>query len=470
MAIPSSSSSSPSSSSPPPAYAGSSNNNRRSVSRENLVNAAASSTAGSFSSSSVRAVPSLASLNNTNAAAAARNTTTFSMAEQASGIASAGPGRRPTRPTRSQSHMHLKHLNNESNYSHTFQMLFRFTGSVIPHVLLPAIVLTLWATLWTAFYQKFPDTWLTGFIPNSNILVTIISVVMGLLLVFRNNTAYDRYWEGRRLLATLECQVRNMSRFIWIGVAAKSPHGALEKRGAMNLLVAFMHATKHYLRNELGVHYDDVYPYISHLPDYAPDNIVHATDDNSGKNLPLEISFHLAGFVMKARQTDEIDVSQQGCMNNALNSMIDCLTGFERIRGTPLPHAYGIHLKQTLFVYLLSLPFQLLRTGGWSTIVMCCLASFTLLGLEAIGGEIENPFGFDANDLPIDDICDMIQHEILSIMNRPEKLSVDNWAAPWEDLTSTHADLNQEAMLLARKSADAAKRASAASNNNDKDK
>ncbi|KAJ3150497.1 hypothetical protein HDU86_006374 [Geranomyces michiganensis] len=429
-------------------------NARRYDSREHLVGTAASST---VDSSSLRAVPSLSSLsssrtkqhNNTTA------TTTFAMSEEAApGIASAGPGRRPTRPARSHSHSHIKHLNNESNYSHTFQMLFRFTGSVIPHVLIPTIFMTLWATLWTSFYQKFPKTWLTDFIPNSNILVTIISVVMGLLLVFRNNTAYDRYWEGRRLLATLECQVRNMSRFIWIGVAASSPHGALEKRGAMNLLVAFMHATKHYLRNELGVHYNDVYPYISHLPDYAPDNIEHATDDNSGKNLPLEISFHLAGFVMKARTSNEIDVSQQGCMNNSLNAMIDCLTGFERIRGTPLPHAYGIHLKQTLFVYLLSLPFQLLKTSGWSTIVMCGLASFTLLGLEAIGGEIENPFGFDANDLPIDDICAMIQNEILSIMDRPEKLSVDNWSAPWEDLTSTNAELNLEAMAYARKSVD----------------
>ncbi|KAI8907018.1 Bestrophin/UPF0187, partial [Powellomyces hirtus] len=296
------------------------------------------------------------------------------------------------------------------------------SGSVIPSILITTTFVTLWGVFWTVLYMQFPNSWLKRFIPDSNILVTIISVVMGLLLVFRNNTAYDRYWEGRRLLGTLETQVRNMSRFIWIGVNVRNAHDGLEKRGAMNLLIAFMYSTKRYLRNELGVYYEDVYPYISHLPDFAPD-----AGQPDVKNLPLEITHHLSGFIMKARQTEQIDVSQLGCMNNALNTMVDCFTGFERIRGTPLPFAYGIHLKQTLMLYLLSLPFQLLKKSEWSTIPVQFLAAFTLLGLEAIGGEIENPFGFDANDLPIDNICAMIHQEITGIMDRPDKLDAEKW-------------------------------------------
>ncbi|TPX71513.1 hypothetical protein SpCBS45565_g01042 [Spizellomyces sp. 'palustris'] len=237
-----------------------------------------------------------------------------------------------------------------------------------------------------------------------------------------------------------------MSRFIWIGVSAKNAHDALEKRGAMNLLVAYMHATKHYLRNELGLHYDDIYPFISHLPEFAMDN----PNQPDIRNLPLEISFQLGGYLMKAKEHGQIDMSQLGCMTNSLNSMIECFTGFERIRNTPLPFAYSIHLKQTLIVYLLSLPFQLVVDNKWGTIPVTLLAAFTLLGLEAIGGEIENPFGLDENDLPIDDICEMIHQEVLSIMDRPDKLDCSKWGTPWEDLSSTHAKLDEATRVLVK--------------------
>ncbi|KAI8817991.1 Bestrophin/UPF0187 [Fimicolochytrium jonesii] len=357
------------------------------------------------------------------------------------------------RPHLSDLHMHrakatMTHkVKNQSNYYHSARNLVRVSGSVIPRISIPTLLATAWATGWTVFHILYPHKWFKDLIPKSNLLITIVGVVMGLLLVFRNNTAYDRYWEGRRLFSTLETNVRNMTRFVWIGVPARDAHEALEKRGAMNLLIAFMHATKHYLRSELGVHYDDVQPYISHLPEYAPD----APAPPDMKNLPVEISLHLGGFINKIRQREQIDVSLYGCMNNALNAMMDCLSGFERIRGTPLPFAYGVHLKQTLVLYLLSLPFQLLDACKWSTIPMCALAAFTLLGLEAIGGEIENPFGFDANDLPIDDISFMIHEEILGIMDRPDKLDTAKWSLPWEDLTSTKAELNPEALAALRK-------------------
>jgi putative membrane protein len=110
--------------------------------------------------------------------------------------------------------------------------------------------------------------------------------------------------------------------------------------------------------------------------------------------------------------------------------MVDCLTNFERIRNSPVPIAYSIHLKQTLMVYLLTLPFQLLSTMGWVTIAVVFVASFTLLGIEAIGTEIENPFGYDENDLRLEVFCADLKTELEEIKEKPMVLDSADWDIP----------------------------------------
>jgi putative membrane protein len=78
---------------------------------------------------------------------------------------------------------------------------------------------------------------------------------------------------------------------------------------------------------------------------------------------------------------------------------VDCLTGFERILRTPIPLAYSVHLHHSIWLYLLALPYQLVKENGWWTVAIVVLSSFALLGILGIGWEIENPFGYDDNDL-----------------------------------------------------------------------
>jgi ion channel-forming bestrophin family protein len=92
--------------------------------------------------------------------------------------------------------------------------------------------------------------------------------------------------------------------------------------------------------------------------------------------------------------------------------MVDCLGGCERILKTPIPIAYSIHIKQLLLIYCLSLPFQVVNDLDWWTAPVVCVISFTVFGIEAIGIEIENPFGRDPNDLPLDNICKTMQTNI----------------------------------------------------------
>ncbi|TPX65030.1 hypothetical protein SpCBS45565_g05431 [Spizellomyces sp. 'palustris'] len=307
---------------------------------------------------------------------------------------------------------------------HAYGDLIRIKASVIPRVFWPAIIHTLWGTLWTTLFMTANVKWFV--IPPQ--LITILGVVISLLLVFRTNTAYDRYWEGRRLWGTLVTQVRNLARFIWIGVQGRDEHQNMEKKGCMNLLLAFAVATKHYLRNELGHKYTDLHHLLIHLPDFVP-GVKHPEI----KNLPLEISFHISSYIGRCRELELIDVSQQTAMTNALSAMVDCLTSFERIRNTPIPLAYSIHLQQTLTLYILSLPFQLVSTVFWGTIPIIFIAAFTLLGIESIGGEIENPFGYDENDLRVEDFCHTTREELVRVMIRPTKLDPSTWGAPFAE-------------------------------------
>jgi ion channel-forming bestrophin family protein len=201
-----------------------------------------------------------------------------------------------------------------------------------------------------------------GFSVNP-LIITILGVVMGLLLVFRTNTAYDRYWEARRLWGTLNTHTRNLSRFFWIAVKEKTPSDRLEKIGAINLLLAFAVSVKRHLRYELGPNHDDIKPLLAHLPDFKDDQ---AHDELL--NLPLEISCHLSSYIQNTRAKDLTDVPTTAAMIAALAGMVDVLSNFERIRDTPIPKAYSIHLKQTLLLYLVSLPFQMVSSMGWATV------------------------------------------------------------------------------------------------------
>jgi putative membrane protein len=301
--------------------------------------------------------------------------------------------------------------------------LFRFHGSVIPTIWIPATLITLWGVLWTVLLKVFPVSLKDLAVPPQ--LIAILGVVMGLLLVFRTNTAYDRYWEARRLWGTLFTHTRNLSRFVWITVKAPEKKDLEEKYGALNLLLAFVVSTKHYLRFERGHHYEDLHNLLIHLPEYQP-GAYHPDVDN----LPLEVSFHISSFISRCKSKDLIDPVITTQMMNALSAMIDILSNLERIRDSPVPIAYTIHLKQTLWLYLLSLPFQLVGLMHYATIGVVAIASFTLLGLEAIGHEIENPFGYDDNDLHLEAFCEQLKVEMIQITDRPFDMDGQAWSTP----------------------------------------
>ncbi|MCF4966196.1 bestrophin family protein [Nostoc sp. CMAA1605] len=278
---------------------------------------------------------------------------------------------------------------------HWLQMAVQVKGSVLASIYRRVIGCGLFGVFVSLlYYLKLPV--------SQPILGTVIpSIVLGLLLVFRTNTAYERFWEGRKCWGSIVNNVRNIARQILASVGETAPEDKKEKIGALYLLVAFAVATKIHLRGE------SVNNELEELMSSAKYFKL-----KSMNNPPLEIAFWVEDYLQKQYRNNSLNSYQLTAIQQLLNNLVDNLGACERILKTPMPLAYSIHLKQLLLLYCLLLPFQMVQSLGWWTGAVTALVSFTLFGIEAIGLEIENPFGYDANDLPLDTICQTMRRNI----------------------------------------------------------
>ena len=280
-----------------------------------------------------------------------------------------------------------------------FHIALRWEGSVVPEVLPRSLLCGLFGVVIYILHLlsiKVSLPILGSIIPN---------IVLGLLLVFRTNTAYERFWEGRKAWGTLVNTVRNLSRQILVAISEHQPRDRQAKVAAVKLLPAFAIALKLHLRSE---------PVNAELEANLSSEQFHRL--KTMNHPPLEIAFWISSYLQEQAQQDKLDRYQLSDMVQLLNYMIDVAGICERILRTPIPLAYSIHLKQLLMIYSLSLPFQMVDQLEWMTGPIVALISFTLLGIEEIGIQIEDPFGHDANDLPLDNICNSMMRNIEDLL------------------------------------------------------
>ncbi|OUC16310.1 MAG: hypothetical protein B0A82_01930 [Alkalinema sp. CACIAM 70d] len=294
-----------------------------------------------------------------------------------------------------------------------FKVVFQWRGSVLPLVLPRSLLCGFVALMVAWIYQDFKPIAL----PLRDSLIP--SIVLGLLLVFRTNTAYDRFWEGRKCWGTIIISTRNLARHIWVGVEEHSKVDRQEKIAALQLLPAFAIATRQHLRQE---------PMGMALAPYLLQEQLEMM--GSSDNVPLEITFWLGGYLQTQYQKGHLNEHRLNVMTGHLDNLVGALSGCERILKTPMPLAYAIHLKQLLLIYCLVLPFQMVKDLGWLVAPVVIIISFTLLGIEEIGLEIENPFGKDANDLPLENFCATIERNVMDLT----RFSSPHWSPMvWED-------------------------------------
>ena len=330
----------------------------------------------------------------------------------------------------------------------TTPYVFRIDGSVLPTVIGKVIGIGLFTALVcvvSAFTRIRLDI--------SPILITTMGFIVGLTLSFRTTTAYNRWWEARIAWDRLTATSRNLARFIWISVPEKEcSRDILLKKSAINLIAVFAVALKNHLRDQRGHDVPDIAPMIPHLATYSKtkydggilpmrlrrnDTIANCgfTMQNDWCEatlqagvLPTELCFHLSSYMefIRAEHPGLPNYLPQN-FNLLLNTMSEIVSTCERIRRTPIPIAYNIVIAQILWIYCLSLPFQLIGVLSWASIPLCMIASAFLFSLQGIGTEIEDPFGKDANDLNLELYCKAIRTELDVLTSIPPP-KVDTWA------------------------------------------
>ncbi|KAF8628929.1 hypothetical protein AX15_003647 [Amanita polypyramis BW_CC] len=162
-------------------------------------------------------------------------------------------------------------------------------------------------------------------------------------------------------------------------------------------------------------------------------------------NIPLEISLYLSSYIGALQKRKTIDVPTTNTLLQALNQLVDSLTGLERILTTPIPFSYSVHLWLVTALYCWALPFQLWTTLGWITIPATIAASFIYFGFLVAGEEIENPFGYDKNDLNLDHFThSIIRNELRAVTSAPPP-DPANWAfSPENDvLFTSHYEIGE---------------------------
>jgi ion channel-forming bestrophin family protein len=223
--------------------------------------------------------------------------------------------------------------------------------------------------------------------------------VFGLLLVFRTNSAYDRWWEGRKLWGQLVNDSRNLAS----KVQAYTNVPQSEKELLGEQIVSFAYALKHFLR---GTRPSKNLPGVKPLDQFP-----------AGTHLPAQVSLTMFQTIRRWQRANLVDSMMMLILDRHLAAFMDVSGACERIKNTPLAVSYRAFMRQGIALNLLLLPWYLgAQLDLWFSLPLVLVASYYLIGLELIAETIEDPFGTDGDDLPLDQICNGIQKVVTEII------------------------------------------------------
>ncbi len=264
------------------------------------------------------------------------------------------------------------------------RLIFQFHKSDTLRILLPSLIgVGLFAGL-VAYLEievfKYQ-------IRSSTIIYSILGFVLSLLLVFRTNTAYDRWWEGRKQWGALV----NCSRNLQLKVnSILPPNNHTEKKQLASLISLYAKALKVHLRNRK---LDD--------PLLQPN-----------AHQPNQIAALLFELINKWHSEEKISGYQLLTLNPDLTAFTDICGACERIKNTPIPYSYSLFVKKFIFIYILTMPISMVSEFQYAIVPIVMFVFYVLASLELLAEEIENPFGTDPNDLPTEALCETIRKSV----------------------------------------------------------
>lgn len=242
-------------------------------------------------------------------------------------------------------------------------------------------------------YWKLADD---SYVKNITIMHGMLGFVISLLLVFRTNTAYDRWWEGRKLWGSLVNNSRNLA--IKLTAILEDENDKAFFRKAIPSFANVLH--KHLKNDDTAKQlFDDLDLEIDHH-----------------KHKPNQVAMLLFQKVNELYVAKKITGDQLIILNSEIQSFADVCGACERIKNTPIPYSYSAFIKKFIFFYVMTLPFGYSFSLGYYTAPVVVFIFYVLASLELIAEEIEDPFGGDVNDLPTKKIAENIKKHVEEIL------------------------------------------------------
>lgn len=238
-------------------------------------------------------------------------------------------------------------------------------------------------------YWQLPDD---SPVKNISVMHSMLGFVISLLLAYRTNTAYDRWWEGRKMWGGLVNSSRNLAIKLASILTSESDLAFFRKMIPGYASILHKHLNDSDTAKQL---FDDV--------DLEIDNHKHR---------PNQVAKMLFQKVNDLYVSKKITGNQLIVLNNELQSFTDICGACERIKNTPIPYSYSAFIKKFIFIYVLTLPFAYVFILGYFVIPVVVFIFYVLASLELIAEEIEDPFGIDANDLPTKKIAENIKRHV----------------------------------------------------------
>ncbi|TXK50772.1 hypothetical protein FVR03_04590 [Pontibacter qinzhouensis] len=279
-----------------------------------------------------------------------------------------------------------------------FFFLFRFPKADTFRKLLPLMIGVSFYSGMIAYLElNYLNLAESNHIRNVGLMHGVLGFVISLLLVFRTNTAYDRWWEGRKIWGSLTNTSRNLAIMLQAYL-----HNDDDKAFFRKTIPSYAFALKNLLRENEDYH--DLDPVL---------------DLKKERHLPNQIAACIYTKLMQLQTEGKLSVTQMLALDTEVRALTNHCGACERIKNTPIPFTYSVFIKKFIFFFVMTLPFGWVFSMGYYVIPVVVLILYALASLELIAEEIENPFGTDANDLPIDQICHNIRKHVGELLEEP---------------------------------------------------
>ncbi|AKU97150.1 putative membrane protein [Labilithrix luteola] len=280
-------------------------------------------------------------------------------------------------------------------------------GFALPNIWTRTLTVTGIAIAVTLLYMRIPALHYS----ITSTPFVLIGLPLGIFIGFRNNSAYDRFWEGRKAWGALVNTSRSITRQV-LTLTEAQPDATERSEEAIrafevrmvHLTIAFVHTLRKQLRDS------DPFPALQRiLKDGEADEVERLRGE---ENVALAILQRLGDLLVEARRKHWIHPFHVPVIEQSLVNLTDIQGVCERIKGTPIPYSYTVLIHRIVAVYCSLLPFGLAETIGWATPAVVLCVSYALFGLDSVGDEIEQPFGIDTNDLPLKAISRNIERNL----------------------------------------------------------